>query len=178
MSALGRRYGKALLDLAAEQNQVDQVWRNLSDLREAWQSSDELREVFENPSVSSADRRQVIDALAGRMGLTPLVKNTLKLLSDRRRARYLGEVVEAFDALAGERAGRVRAEVVTATAMSETYYSQLQRTLEDVTGKKVTLVKRQDPSLIGGVIARVGDKVFDGSIRTRLTELKDELLHR
>lgn len=178
MSAIGRRYGKALLDLAAEQNQVDPIARNLTDLRNTWEGSEELREAFENPSVSSADRRRIIDSLAGRMGLSPLVTSTFKLLSDRRRTRYLLEIIDAFEHLAEERAGRVRAEVITATGMPETYYAELQKALEGVTGKKVTLLKREDPSIIGGVVARVGDKVFDGSIRTRLDELKDELLQR
>ncbi len=178
MSAVGRRYGKAVLGLAVEQKQVDQVSKSLADLKKAWEDSEELREVFENPSVSAQDRRKVIDALATRMGLSPLVKNTLKLISDRRRTRYLPEIIDAYERLAEERAGRVRAEVITATGMPEAYYAQLQRALEQVTGKKVTLLKRQDPSIIGGVVARVGDKVFDGSIRTRLDELKDELLQR
>lgn len=178
MSAIGRRYGKAILDLAAEQNQVDRVSRNLADLKRAWEQSEHLREVFENPSVSVQDRKKIIDALAGRMGLTPIVKNALGLLSDRRRMRYLPEIIDAYERLAEERAGRVRAEVVTATALPETYFVQLQRTLEGVTGKKVSLIRRVDPSIIGGVVARVGDRVFDGSIRTRLNELEDELLAR
>lgn len=178
MSAIGRRYGRAILDLAAEQNQVDPVSKNLADLAQAWEESEDLREVFENPSVSAQDRKKIVDALASRMGLSPIVKSTLKLLSDRRRTRYLPEIIDAYERLAEDRAGRVRAEVITATAMPDTYFAQLQKTLEGVTGKKVTLIKREDPSIIGGVVARVGDKVFDGSIRTRLDELKDELLAR
>ena len=178
MSAVGRRYGRALLELAAEQNQLDPVGRQLADLKMTWSESEELREVFENPSVSAQDRRNVVDALAGKLGLGPIVKNTFKLLSDRRRTRSLPEVIDAYEKLAEERSGTLRAEVITAVAMSEAYYSQLQRTLEQVTGKKVTLQKREDPSIIGGVVTRVGDKVFDGSVKTRLIELEDELLQR
>ena len=178
MSAVGRRYGRALIGLATQQGKLDVLGRNLAEVRASWEGSEELREVFENPSVSSADRSKVIDAIAGRLSLDPLVKNTLKLLSDRRRMRHLLDVIDAYERLAQERAGTVRAEVITATAMPESYYSQLQKTLEDVTGKKVTLQKSEDPSIIGGVVARVGDMVFDGSIKTRLDELKDELLQR
>ena len=178
MSAVGRRYGRALIEIAAEQNQLEQVGRQLADLKKSWTESEELREVFENPSVSSQDRRKVVDAIAGKMGLGPTVKNTLKLLSDRRRTRSLVDVIEAYETLAEERSGTVRAEVITAVAMSEAYYSQLKSTLEQVTGKKVTLQKREDPSIIGGVVTRVGDKVFDGSVKTRLIELEDELLQR
>lgn len=178
MSAVGRRYGRAVLELAAEQNQLDQVGRNLAELGKSWTESEELREIFENPSVSSGDRRKVIDAVAAKMGLVPTVKNMLKILSDRRRMRSLPDIIEAYERFAEERSGTVRAEVITATAMPSAYYEQLQRTLEQVTGKKVKLDSREDPSIIGGVVARVGDKVFDGSIKTRLDELKDELLQR
>jgi len=139
---------------------------------------EDLREIFQNPSVSQVDRGKVVNALATKMGLSVLVKNTVKLLSDRNRTRHLPEVIEAYEKLSQEKAGRVRAEVITATPMPEAYFTQLQHTLEQVTGRKVTLDKREDPSIIGGVVARVGDKVFDGSIRTRLGELKDELLER
>lgn len=178
MSAIGRRYGKALLELASEQGQADKVEKDLQDLKKAWESSEELREIFQNPSVSQVDRGKVVDALAGRMGFAPVVKNTVKLLSDRGRTKYLIEVIDAYDRLSQAKAGRVRAEVITATPMPEAYFTQLQRTLEQVTGKKVTLVKREDPSIIGGVVARVGDKVFDGSIKARLGELEQELLER
>lgn len=178
MTAIGRRYGKALLELAAEQGQTEKVDRELGELKKSWDDSEDLREIFQNPSVSQADRGKVVNALATKMGLSVLVKNTVKLLSDRNRTRHLPEVIEAYEKLSQEKAGRVRAEVITATPMPEAYFTQLQRTLERVTGKKVTLDKREDPSIIGGVVARVGDKVFDGSIRTRLDELKDELLER
>ena len=173
---IARRYAKALLDLAEESNQLDQVSRHLEELVGAWDASPELRDVFENPGVGTEQRKKVIGAIADRMGLSPLVKNTLLLLSDRRRLRHLPEIADAYRQLAEEKAGLVRAEVVTATAMPESYFAELQRTLESVTGKKVVLVKREDPSLIAGVVTRVGDKVFDGSVQNRLNELREELL--
>lgn len=174
--ALARRYAKAILELAEEAGRLDEVQRELSDLRATWQSSAELRDAFENPAVGAEQRRAILRGLAEHMKLSPMVKNALFLLSDRRRLRYLPEVVEAYQVLAEAKAGRVRAEVTTAGSMPEPYFHELQKALESVTGKKVVLVKKQDPSLIGGVVTKVGDKVFDGSLRARLSELTEELL--
>jgi F-type H+-transporting ATPase subunit delta len=175
MSSLGRRYAKALLDLAAEQNQADRVQADLADIRKSWDTSPDLRDAFENPSVTTAQRHSVLDAVCDRMGTAALTRNLLRMLSDRRRLRYLPQVIDAYETLAEERAGRVRAEVVTAGAMPDAYFQELARVLEQVTGKRVSLLKRQDPSIIAGVVTRVGDKVFDGSVKTRLAEIRDEL---
>jgi F-type H+-transporting ATPase subunit delta len=112
------------------------------------------------------------------MGLAPTVKTTLYLLSDRRRMRFLPDVVEAFRTLSEGVENQVRAEVTTAVAMPETFYSEIQRELERGTGRKVLLTRKQDPSIIGGVITRMGDRVLDGSLKTRLGELQDQLLER
>jgi F-type H+-transporting ATPase subunit delta len=90
--------------------------------------------------------------------------------------RHLPEVAAAFEELVEDRTGRVRAEVTSASALPDAYYEQLQKALGEVTGKQVILVKKQDPTLIAGIVTRVGDKVFDGSLRNRLNELKEELL--
>ncbi|MFW6049592.1 MAG: F0F1 ATP synthase subunit delta [Myxococcota bacterium] len=176
VGTLARRYAKALLELAEEQGQLEQVGRELAGLREAWDASEDLRDAFENPAVTAEQRRAILDALATRMGLSPTVTNALRLLSDRRRLRHLPEVAEAFERLAEAKEGRIRAEVTTAAAMPEPYYAELQKALESVTGRKVALVRHEDPSLIGGVITKVGDRVFDGSLRARLNELEEQLL--
>ena len=175
-STLGRRYARAVLSIAKEENAVPLFKTQFQDLAAAWSTSPELRAVFENPEFGPEARRSVIDGLATKMGLAPTVVRTLKLLSDRRRIRDLPEVIETFQQLAEEFAGQVRAEVTTAKDMPEAYFTELGAALERVTGRKVILDKKIDPALIGGVVARVGDKVFDGSLRHRLQEMKDSLL--
>lgn len=175
-STLARRYAKAIMELADEQNALDEVGENLSNLLVTWNGSDELRLLFENPAVGAGQRRSVLEGVTKKMSLSPIVGNALMLLSDRRRMRHLPEVVEAYRERAEQRSGRVRAEVTTAGELPEKYFTELQKTLESVTGKKVTIVRKQDESLIAGVVARVGDKVFDGSLRNRLDELKESLL--
>ena len=106
----------------------------------------------------------------------PLLENTLMMLADRRRLKHLPEIAEAFERISERRSGRVRAEIVTATKLSDAYYQQLQSALKEATGKDVVLVRREDPSLIGGVVTTVGGRVFDGSLKNRLRELRAQLL--
>jgi F-type H+-transporting ATPase subunit delta len=107
--------------------------------------------------------------------MDPLTRDTLLLVSDRGRLRQVADIASAYQLQAEARSGRVRAEVVTASELPEAYFQQLQKTLERVTGKKVTVTRRVDASLLGGVVTRVGDQVFDGSLRHQLDELKHEL---
>lgn len=172
---LGKRYASALLQLAIESNSVDRIGRNLADFAATWKQSRELQNVFENPEFGSEDRSRIIREIATRTGMNILVRNLLLLLSDRKRMRYILEIIDAYQTLSEERSGKIRADVITATDLPESYFIELQKTLQRVTGKQIRIVKRKDPSLIGGVITKIGDQVIDGSIRNRLTELRDEL---
>jgi F-type H+-transporting ATPase subunit delta len=172
---LGRRYASALLALASEAGSVDKVSRDLHDFAISWQESRELRALFENPSVSVAARRQVLREIAQASNMDALVRDTMLLIADRGRMAYLVDVIEAFDALAEARSGRLHAEVITAGELPEAYFTELRKILEQVTGKQVVVATRVDPSLLGGVVTRIGDQVFDGSLSHRLNELKQEL---
>jgi F-type H+-transporting ATPase subunit delta len=176
VSTLGRRYASALLALASEAGKADKVAKDLRDFAGSWKTSRDLRAVFENPSVTPVARKQILKELAQATGMEPLVRDALMLVSERGRMASLPEIVESFDALAAQRAGSVRAEVVTATEMPDAYFDELKKSLERVTGKQVVIDKRVDASIIAGVVTRVGDHVYDGSIRNRLAELKGELL--
>lgn len=177
-SSLGKRYAQALLELAVESNQVESVGRDLTALVATWQSSRELRETFVNPRYGADVRRRILDDILAKSSVSPLLQNTLRLLGDRRRLMYLPDIADAYALLAEARSGKVRAEVVTATALPDSYFAELTATLERVTGKKITLVRKVDPSIIGGVVTRVGDRVFDGSLKNQLHLLEEELLTR
>lgn len=173
--ALAKRYARAILELASEQHQIDRVGKELTEFAAMWQSNDELREVFANPDVGPAARKAVLRELTTRAGVSPIVRNSVLYLSDRGRLRALPDIARAFLALAERAAGTLHAEVTSAAPLAEGYYSQLQRALEQTTGKKVSIERKVDPSLIAGVVTRVGDQVFDGSIRRRLADLKETL---
>ena len=173
-----RRYAKALYDLAAEAKLVDKVRQDLADFAKTFEASAELRGVVENPAFTPDMKKKAIGAIAQRMGAAPIVISTLKLLVDRRRIGAVGDLSEAFATLAERKSGRVRAEIITATPLPDAYYAQLEKALADVTGRQITLLKRTDPSIIGGVVAKVGDTVFDGSIANRLKDIKAQLLEK
>jgi F-type H+-transporting ATPase subunit delta len=175
VASLSRRYARAILELATEQNQVEQVGQQLSEFASLWTGSEELRSVFLNPEVSSEARKAVLVEIAQRAGLSQLARNSVLYIADRGRIAALPAIARAFNDLAQGTSGIVRAEVTSAAPLSDAYYTQLQKTLEQVTGHRVALEKKTDPNLIAGVVTRVGDKVYDGSIKSRLTELQDSL---
>lgn len=176
MSAVARRYAKALYDLSKETNEVDRVQREITAIAHAWETSAELRGVFENPAFSPEQRKAVVVALGQRVGAGRIVANTLAMLADRSRMRNVGEIAEAFVAKVEAASGRVRAEVVTAAPLPDAYYVELAKVLERAVGRSVSITKKVDPTIIGGVVTRIGDTVFDGSITHRLQSLKNDLL--
>lgn len=175
-NVLAKRYANALLQLADEAGVVERVSKDVTDLAAAWTTSDAMRQVFANPKFSIEARRSVVRDLVTAASAHKLVLDTMLLLTDRQRIRYLPEIAAAFAQLAEARTGTIRAEVISATELPASYGDEVKKALEAVTGKKVLVVRRTDPTLIGGVVTRVGDRVFDGSIRNRLAELKTELL--
>lgn len=175
-SPVAKRYATALYELADAEKAVPKVTTDLQALAAAWEVSEALRATFANPQFGVAEKRAVAKALAEKVGAHKIVTNTLQMLSDRRRLVHLPEIAEVFALIAERRSGRIRAEVVTATKLPESYYGKLQKRLEDATGKQVVLVRREDPSLIGGVVTTVGGRVFDGSLKNRLRELRSQLL--
>jgi F-type H+-transporting ATPase subunit delta len=173
--ALPKRYARAILELASEARQVEQVGKELRDLAAAWASSDDLRGLFTNPEFGHTARKGVLIELLTRSGASQLTRNSVLYLADRNRVVALPDIARAYTELAESAAGTVRAEVTSAAPLSEAYYAQLQKALEQVTGQKVSIEKKTDPSLIAGVVTRVGDRVLDGSIRARLADLRDSL---
>ncbi|MET0342002.1 MAG: F0F1 ATP synthase subunit delta [Polyangiales bacterium] len=172
---IAKRYARAILELATEQGVQEQVGRELTELAEAWDASLELRSLFTNPEYSAQVRKSVLVELLDRAAVTQLTRNSVLYVSDRGRLLALPAIARVFNELAERAAGSVRAEVISAAPLPEAYVAQLQRALEQVTGHRVTIERKTDPSLIAGVVTRVGDHVFDGSIRTRLNGLKESL---
>lgn len=176
MSSIGKRYGRAILDLAAQDHSEERVGKELTQVAALWHDNANLRSVFENPQFTPAQRKAVLNDIVVRAGFSPVTRNLLMVLVDNLRVSDIGDIARVYQTLAADRGGNVKAEVTTAVALPEAYYAELTKTLETVTGKKVQIERKLDPSLIAGVVTRVGDTVFDGSLKNRLGELKDELL--
>jgi F-type H+-transporting ATPase subunit delta len=175
-SQVARRYARAVLEIGVETGSLDTLVSELSSAAEAYAASAELRSAVENPLISLEAKRAILVEISERLGLGPIARNTLQLLVDRRRMRALPGIAQRLHEFSDQRRGVLRAEVTTATPLGNSYYTQLQAQLERLTGKKVVIDRREDPGLIGGVVTRIGDTVYDGSLRTRLHELKHALL--
>ncbi len=176
MSAVARRYARALYDLAREENGVERVQRELTAIADAWDGSAELRGIFENPAFSPDARKSVAQAIGQRVGASRIVLNALGMLADRRRMKNVREIADAFVAKVETASGRVRAEVTTAAPLPDAYYVELAKVLTSAIGRDVSITKKVDPSLIGGVVTRIGDTVYDGSLLYRLEDIKNDLL--
>ena len=176
IGVVGKRYANALFQLAVEAQAVERIGRDLKDFAATWTQSRDLRNAFENPSVSQQTRSTILRDIAQQTSMHDRTRNLLLLLADRRRLGYVAEVAEAFEALTEARSGKVRAEVRSASALPASYFTELERALRAATGREVVVVHEVDPSLIAGVVTKVGDQVFDGSVKSNLAELRDELL--
>ncbi len=176
MSVVARRYAKALIDLGVETNTLDAIVRDIANVAEAVEQSAELRDVRDNPQVPAAARKAVFAEIAQRLGAGPMSKNAVLLLTDNGRLRALPAIARALREEADRRAGVVRAHVSSAAPLSDAYVTRLTQALEARFQKKVVVQRTVDPSLIAGVVTRVGDTIIDGSVRARLNELKTELM--
>ena len=174
-SLVARRYARALLELGTAQGQLDALVEELAAVGDAWEASPELRNAIENPLVPLAAKKAVLTELAAKINASTTTRSTLLLLLDRRRAQALPYIARTLRELADARKGIVRAEVTTAAPLADDYYKRLQATLETMTGKSVVVDRRTDAALIAGVVTRIGDRIFDGSLRTRLQTLRDAL---
>jgi F-type H+-transporting ATPase subunit delta len=176
MNPAARRYAKALFDLAIEQNALDRMTAEMRAVGETVAGSRELQLALSNPTVDPASRKAVMSQVVQRLGVSPTVRNAVLLITDHGRVGVLPQIAELLGNLADERAGKVRAEVTSAAPLTEAQYTRLTATLERLTGRKISLARKVDPTLIGGVVTRIGDKVYDGSVKTRLAELRNALL--
>jgi F-type H+-transporting ATPase subunit delta len=176
VSIVARRYAKALLELGLENGDLEIVVRDLEALAEVWDGNAELRNVVENPLVALEAKKAAVTEVAAALGAGATARNTVLLLIDRRRARALPYISGSLRELADARKGVVRAQVTTATSLPEPYYAKLQAQLERLTGMRVIVERQTDASLIGGVVTRIGDRIFDGSVRSRLQSMREALL--
>ena len=175
-AAAAERYARAIFELAVENGDVPTLVTKIGEFSTVYSENAMLRNAFENPRVQASERDAILREVAGRLGFGPLELNVVRYLSSRRRLRALPEVARRLGRLADERRGLVRASVTAASPLPEAFYERLTRELETLTGKHIALERRQDPSLIAGVVTRIGDNTIDGSLRGRLESIGQKLV--
>jgi F-type H+-transporting ATPase subunit delta len=175
-STVGDRYARAIFELGVDDNSLQPLTEQLQGFAATYAAELELRSVLENPVVPADKRDAVLRQVASSLKLGPLALNAVRYLASRRRLSILPDIAKRLATLADEKAGVARAEVTSAGPLPESFYSRLAEELGTLVGRKVVLDRRQDPTLIAGVVTRIGDNTIDGSLKGRLEELERQLL--
>ena len=169
---VGERYAQALFDLADETQTLDAVRADLKSLRAAWNESADLRRLANSPVIAAEDQQRGLVAIADKAAFNGVTKNFLGLLGQNGRARDLPGVIAGFDLLYAKKTGVVAAEVVTAQELTAAQLNSIQTTLRASLGKDPELTARVDPTILGGLKVKVGSKLFDASLKTKLDQMK------
>lgn len=169
--SLSRRYAKALMAIGLEDGSYQRIGQDVASMANAIQASGELSSLLTNPVFPRDEREKIVLAILQRIGASKTVINFSKLLLDRERLNIVPDISRELDVMIDEKSGQITAEVTSAVPLNSMQQNELKTTLETLSGKKVLLSTKEDPALLGGLIAKVGDLVYDGSIRTQLQEL-------
>jgi F-type H+-transporting ATPase subunit delta len=172
-TGIAGRYAQAVYDLAREEGSLDAVEADLESLGAALDDSADLRALISSPIYSRDEQGAAIGAIADRMGLSPVMRNVLGLMAQKRRLFVLPQLLQTLRARIAYARGEVAAEVVSAQPLSAEQESRLAETLSKKAGKSVKLNTRVDPSLIGGLVVRLGSRMIDTSIRAKLGQLQN-----
>jgi F-type H+-transporting ATPase subunit delta len=174
-TTLARRYAKALIQIGQEQDSLDKYGEDLAALTEMVDASKDFRELLINPVFTKDDKKRIAGEILTQMGTDVMVKNFVNVLIDRKRIDQLSGIDKAFRQKVDEIKGITRGEVISAEPLSEDELGRVTDALSNISGKQVLVTTEVDPNLIGGLLAKVGDMVFDGTIRTQLNQLKESL---
>jgi F-type H+-transporting ATPase subunit delta len=169
--SIARRYARALFSLAVEADRIEPWSSAFAVLRSTFLESAELRDALTNPIYTADQRRGVVTRLAQALALDPDPTNLMLLLAERNRLALLDAVAQEFGELADQKLGRVRARVVSAVPLEEAEATRLAERLAGAAKAQVIVDRQVDPTILGGVVARVGSMVYDGSLRSQLEEL-------
>lgn len=174
-SGAAGRYANALFELAQDADKLDEAERDMQALGEALTASEDLARLIRSPVYGREAQARAMRAVAEAMGLSELVSKTVGLLAMKGRLFMLGDVIRVFARLMAEHRGEVTAEVTAARKMSDTQREALASTLKDAIGREVRLNVTVDEGIIGGLVVKVGSKMVDTSIRSRLAALRNAM---
>ena len=175
MAGVAGRYASALLETANEQGQTAAIEADIDTVQGALAESDDLRRMVRSPVFSAEDQAKALDALLGRIGVNPLTLNFFKVLARNRRLFAAEDIIRAFKALAAEARGEVQAEVTSAVELNDSQLDALKAQLKNSVGKDVQLEATVDPSLLGGLIVKIGSRMIDSSLKTKLATLNTRM---
>jgi F-type H+-transporting ATPase subunit delta len=170
-ASLAGRYATALFDLARDQKQLEAVGNSLAGLKAALAESAEFKALTVSPLIGRDEAVRAVAGVAQSMGLDPLTGNLLGVLAQNRRLGQLGNVIRAFNQLAAAHRGETTAEITSAHALTDDQVAALKTNLRARMGRDIAVDLNVDPSILGGLVVKIGSQMIDGSIKTKLNTL-------
>jgi F-type H+-transporting ATPase subunit delta len=170
-ASLAGRYAIALFELARDERQLESVGASLAMLRRGMAESEDLRTLTSSPLISRAEAVRGIEAAAASIGVDPITRNFLGVLAQNRRLSQLGNVIRAFNLLSARHRGETTAEVVSAHPLTDDQVDALKQNLRTRDGREINVELNVDPSILGGLVVKIGSQMIDSSIRTKLNTL-------
>ncbi len=174
-TGIAQRYASAVYDIAKESKKVKALEADLDALQDAIAASDDFRALINSPIYTRDQQSAAIGAIASKMKLSPTMSNTLQLMASKRRLFVVPALVRTLRDVIAEDKGEIAAEVTSAKALTKAQSDKLAKSLKKTTGKTVTINETVDESLIGGLIVKVGSKMIDTSIRSKLASLQNAM---
>jgi F-type H+-transporting ATPase subunit delta len=174
-SEISKRYAKAIFDIAREEGKSEEYFDELKGFNDILGQNASLKGFMVNPVFAKADKMNVLDQVADKAALSPIMRNFLRILIEKGRIGSLAEIQDWYQESLDRISGRVRVQVATAYKLSGDLEEKLRLKMEEVTGKKVEMNVESDQSLIGGIVVKVGDTLYDGSIRAQLNSIRELL---
>jgi F-type H+-transporting ATPase subunit delta len=176
--SIARRYAKALLQLGVDGNNFEALGAELARFVRLLGESTELGEALSSPVVPQTRRKAILAEVLARLEVSKTIEHYLQLLVDHNRMDAVVAIEREFRALVDVQAGRVRGVLTSARPLPPEQAERIRKALEVRTGKQVILESRQDPALLAGVVVQIGDVIYDGSARSALATIREELLQR
>lgn len=175
MKSASLQYANALADIALAQGAAEPAAKQLNDFGTAYAQAAELRTFLASPAVTIEVKHAVIEKITGRLGASKIIRNFLLVITDHRRTQLIPEILATFQQVIRQRQGVAEAQISSAAELSAAQKKELAAMLTKLTGKKIETKYALDPALLGGVVVRIGDTIYDGSLRSRLNEMRSKL---
>jgi F-type H+-transporting ATPase subunit delta len=178
VETIARRYATALADIVVSKGNSQDVKNELDTWQNLISSNNDLQTAFANPSIAHLSKKKVLESLIGRTQPSPTTANFLRILLRNSRLTELQEINTKFASVLEERSGVMSGSVVSARELGDKEKAGFAENLKKITGKDVKLTFTIDENLIGGAVTRVGSTVYDGSVRSRLLALKEQMVQK
>ena len=173
---IARRYAKALVNLAENEKDLDNTGKHLNSITEVYKENLELRQVLSDTKVSSVIKLEILKDVLSKIKVSKLVDTFSRYLLAKRRIDFLPDIERAFNLLLQEKLGRIEANVTTASELPKDTVKKLVDAISSYSGKEIEVNVTIDPSIIGGIVTRIGSTVIDGSIQTYLNQIRKSII--